>query len=61
MSDEVKKGQVTIDTHEKFMREASKQMVENLNEIKKSVKTIQSWVVFFGIITLISLVLSIFI
>ncbi|MHA1280774.1 MAG: hypothetical protein ACTSQ8_26805 [Candidatus Helarchaeota archaeon] len=52
------KGESVIDTHEKFMRKASKQMVENLKEIKKDVHAISSWVMFFGIMAILGAVLA---
>ena len=59
MSDEIEKNQTVIDTHEKFMRQASKQMVENLIEINQNVRTVRSWVIFFGIVSLLMLIIGI--
>jgi len=52
------KGQAVIDTNEKFMREASKQMVENLTEIKNHLRVIRSWVVFFGVMAVLGAILG---
>ena len=51
------KEKTVIDTHEKFMREASKQTVESLAQIQRDVKAIASWVVFFGVMAILGIVL----
>ena len=64
MSDEIKREKNVvdthgvIDTHEKFMREANKQIVENLTEVRKELHAIRKWVVFFGIIAILGIVLG---
>jgi len=58
MSEEIKKEQSAIETHEKFMREASKQMVDNLTQIKKDIHTIANWVLFFGVVAILGAVLG---
>lgn len=47
-----------IDTHEKFIREANKQMVDNLTQIKKDIHTIANWVMFFGVIAILGAILG---
>ena len=58
MSEEINQNQHQIKSHEEFMREASKQMVENLSQIKKEIHTIGNWVLFFGILSILGLVLG---
>jgi len=53
-----KNKQNNVDAHEKFMREASKQMVDNLTQIKKDIHTMANWVLFFGVIAIFGAILG---
>jgi hypothetical protein len=56
--EKVKENKIQIKTHEQFMREANKQIVENLNEMRKELHAIGNWVLFFGIMAIIGAIVS---